>query len=280
MRKLPRVAWVGSAVLVFAVGCEVEQSLGDVPMGGAAGKAVGGSAGSTSQPGKGGNGTGGTAGAVSGGSGGAAAGRNAGGAGPVAGTTGHAGSGPAAGSGGAISTGGTGGVAGDDAGGDGGEGGGDTWCVGPDNPTLADAPGCPCEPQPGVCVAIDNGIALSLWALDCVNGYWERVNGGACGALVGRSCLVGDRIYHDGEAVPDPYSTCNTCRCEAGKVTGCTEIACDAPCAEGTEPQARCRECGQAGGCTIIETGCFEPCDQTCTLGFCLDGLCQVGPCD
>ncbi len=43
------------------------------------------------------------------------------------------------------------------------------------------------------------------------------------------SCIVGGQVYADGASnVPDPFS-CNTCSCQAGRITVCTEMYCPNP---------------------------------------------------
>jgi hypothetical protein len=94
------------------------------------------------------------------------------------------------------------------------------------------------------------------------------------------SCEVNGVIYPDGaNDVPDPMS-CNTCSCENGQVTACTEINCPSSCEDGMIFGTECAECGPGDGCVTTRSGCFPACEtqEECSAmgaGFCLDGQCR-----
>ena len=112
-------------------------------------------------------------------------------------------------------------------------------------------------------------IVLLLWCAGCARtSQTPRV-----------SCLVGGKIYTDGESVPDPYS-CNTCTCKAGHIESCTKTLCPKPCPEGTIPGTQCAGCGPVDDCIRVETGCLRTCKTTadcpgngsvaCSRGVCV----------
>lgn len=92
----------------------------------------------------------------------------------------------------------------------------------------------------------------------------------------GAACKVGEEIYpHGASNVPDPAS-CNTCQCDNGQLTGCTEIACPQSCPRNHDFGVQCAQCGPVDECEIVEHGCFEVCDEgtACRSGFCSGGVC------
>ncbi len=96
----------------------------------------------------------------------------------------------------------------------------------------------------------------------------------------GASCEVDDIVYPDGaNYVPDPAS-CNTCSCDDGEVTGCTEMDCPKECEDGTALGSDCAECGPVDNCVTVRTTCLPTCEteDDCSqagAGACIDGLCK-----
>jgi hypothetical protein len=90
-------------------------------------------------------------------------------------------------------------------------------------------------------------------------------------------CMVEGARYDHGESIPDPFS-CNTCVCDNGLVSACTEIACAEPCPTGTGPGYSCGECGVADDCHAVETRCFTQCNEDAPCInlelACEDGIC------
>ena len=114
-----------------------------------------------------------------------------------------------------------------------------------------------CEPQTyGGCGGNENRYATRA---ECEE---------ACNVMraPGTACLVDGIVYEDGATVPDPFS-CNSCTCEDGEISICTEIGCGEVCGDGTTEASMCAECGPAGGCAVRETGCLAVCrdDDGCT---------------
>lgn len=130
-------------------------------------------------------------------------------------------------------------------------------------------------------------LAVGL-AAGCGGDTHRRDGGVDAGrdAGAGVACRVEGTTYPDGASgVPDPTS-CNTCACRGGALTGCTEIACPEPCDEGRAPGTACVACGPVDECLEVETGCFATCDapDDCAddaAPFCDDtqGLCVPFPC-
>jgi len=141
--------------------------------------------------------------------------------------------------------------------------------------------GCACDDDEGVCVPTTyQGRAWNV-ALICVDGRWHSVEDGPCAPTVpsGAGCVVEGQRYADGATVPDPYS-CNSCQCEDGAVTACTEIGCSEACPEGTAPGTSCAACGPTDACEAVETTCLLSCqsDDDCTDSAhfaCIDGQCR-----
>lgn len=64
-----------------------------------------------------------------------------------------------------------------------------------------------------------------------------------------------------------------------GHLDNCTEKACLERCPSGTTAGTRCAQCGPAGGCTPLETGCFGTCGDATDRGpgqLCFDGACAM----
>jgi hypothetical protein len=81
---------------------------------------------------------------------------------------------------------------------------------------------------------------------------------------------------HGAPSVPDPQS-CNTCTCDDGIVTSCTEIGCPIVCEEGTAFGRDCAKCGPADECEIVRSGCLPECetDADCESNlWCAEGVC------
>ena len=117
-------------------------------------------------------------------------------------------------------------------------------------------PGCACEPGESAC------------PMFCVDGNWSYSLVADC--AFGASCLVDGLVYPTNHTrVPTPFSTCNTCSCQDGALVDCTTNECkDNVCPPPTQAGQRCAGCGPAGGCPIVETGCFE--------NLCVNGVCGV----
>jgi hypothetical protein len=116
-------------------------------------------------------------------------------------------------------------------------------------------PGCPCEEGASAC------------PMFCVMGQWTVNYVVDC--AVGASCQIGDLIYPTNHTrVPTPFSSCNTCTCQNGELVDCTTRECaDKACEPGTWKAQRCVQCGPAGGCPVVEIGCFP--DPECADGLC-----------
>ena len=93
------------------------------------------------------------------------------------------------------------------------------------------------------------------------------------------SCEVEGVVYPSGsDGVGDPLS-CNTCACEDGALTTCTEIGCPEPCPEGTTYGTSCVECGPVDQCEVVRIGCLPSCedDDDCSSGgACHEGVCRT----
>jgi hypothetical protein len=91
------------------------------------------------------------------------------------------------------------------------------------------------------------------------------------------ACEVEGVVYPSGaDDIGDPLS-CNTCSCEAGMLTACTERHCPEECPDGTRYAVDCARCGPVDNCEIVRTGCLEECEQRsdCTSGGdCIDNVC------
>jgi hypothetical protein len=104
----------------------------------------------------------------------------------------------------------------------------------------------------------------------------------SCGpSSEGIGCKTEGRFYpHGFKNVPDPES-CNTCQCDNGQLTNCTEANCPEPCPTGLVLGQACAQCGLGGGCTSMETTCLSTCvgdaDGECDEGYpnCFEGLCR-----
>jgi hypothetical protein len=92
------------------------------------------------------------------------------------------------------------------------------------------------------------------------------------------ACEVEDVVYPSGSHdVGDPLS-CNTCTCEDGELTSCTDVACPEPCPDGTASGTSCADCGPADACEVVRIGCLPRCDgdDDCIGGGCHDGVCRT----
>jgi hypothetical protein len=168
-------------------------------------------------------------------------------------------------------------------------GGGSGECFSPDvHPELAldaNATGCSClGTEEDVCVAVEEGVRLHLLAMVCDDdGRWHSVLDGPCEPTAGPRCLVGNRLYQNGQRAPDPFSFCNECVCSLEGLDECTGNRCaGTPCPSGTRAGSRCRSCGAADQCDIVEYGCLPSCtgDDTCPEPtLCIDGVCKFTPC-
>jgi hypothetical protein len=234
---------VFGTLLLFAVGCQRDQFLGDLATAGEGGESSGGSS-------TGGSSSGGTV----------SAGMSSGGT-VSAGTS----------NGGSFTAGTSNGTAGS---------GGGVGCFSPDvNPELGldgGVVGCPCESEEEVCVAVTEGQRLHLIALVCSEGSWHSVLDGPCEPTPGNACMIGNRIYRQGEFIGPPFD-CNASVCGPTGPEGTVDIACPPrTCPEGTISGSRCRACGVEDSCDIVETGCFPTCvaGDTCDIGRCAQGFC------
>jgi hypothetical protein len=91
----------------------------------------------------------------------------------------------------------------------------------------------------------------------------------------GVACRVGNQVYPNGASgVPDPTS-CNACSCDEGQLS-CDDASCPKPCPAQTTRATSCAQCGPAGGCEVIETGCLPTCTDSCENGSCVDGVCVM----
>jgi hypothetical protein len=93
------------------------------------------------------------------------------------------------------------------------------------------------------------------------------------------ACQVnGNRYPHGASNVDDPTS-CNTCSCEDGELTVCTDAECPTePCATGTQLATSCAVCGPGDGCEVRRTDCHPACEDhtDCDEGTCVEGACVV----
>jgi len=119
---------------------------------------------------------------------------------------------------------------------------------------------CPAEcspcvpPRPGTCTAAGSCEEAPLRA--------------------GISCKVGGIVYPSGTSgIPDPTS-CNKCSCDDGQLS-CTDIGCPTPCPAGTEFGSQCAQCGPTDACQVIEYACLPTCTDSCSSGFCSNGICR-----
>ena len=94
----------------------------------------------------------------------------------------------------------------------------------------------------------------------------------------GASCLVNGIVYPHGATLIMAASSCNFCNCDNGALVFCTEIGCDTACPPGTTRGQLCAQCGLAGGCDIVETGCLPACAGTCPNAgqSCANGICSI----
>lgn len=101
----------------------------------------------------------------------------------------------------------------------------------------------------------------------------------SCGASPDGSCVVDGVTYPDGATdVPDPQS-CNTCSCENGVVTTCTEIHCPTSCDEGFSLETVCDSCGPGDGCEALNTRCVPVCESQSDCDAAGEGACMGGVC-
>ena len=96
----------------------------------------------------------------------------------------------------------------------------------------------------------------------------------ACDAEQGTQCLVEGERYDSGARVPDPFS-CNTCLCQAGALTTCTEVGCEEACPPNRKSGSSCAQCGADDTCEVVETACLPVCgsDADCAdsgYSFCV----------
>lgn len=94
-------------------------------------------------------------------------------------------------------------------------------------------------------------------------------------------CEVNGRTYPHGANVPDPRS-CNTCTCEDGELTACSEADCPKPCPEGSLPATECAECGPTDACLTVRHTCLPECgptDECVSGGWCNSGICRKNFC-
>lgn len=147
-------------------------------------------------------------------------------------------------------------------------------CFSPVKPRLAfepDGVGCPCDDDPPVCVADPGEGGTAEIGLFCEDGKWTTTPLAAhakspC-SLRRTDCRVADVIYpHGARGVPDPFS-CNSCQCDNGLLTRCTELGCPTTCDEGTYAAWRCVQCGPVDECVLMETGCLS--GPRCETGVC-----------
>ncbi len=95
-----------------------------------------------------------------------------------------------------------------------------------------------------------------------------------------RSCQIEDQVFlHGATNVPD-LTSCNTCTCQDGEITSCTEINCPSPCAAGKVAGKRCSACGPASAtCESVKHACLQACEDSvdCQPGSqCIDGACII----
>lgn len=105
----------------------------------------------------------------------------------------------------------------------------------------------------------------------------------ACGANPpGVSCEVDGIIYpHGSSGVPDLRS-CNTCGCDNGELTGCSEDDCPTPCPDGSLSASECVACGPADECLTVRHTCLPACgpaDECPGGGWCNSGICRRSYC-
>jgi hypothetical protein len=129
------------------------------------------------------------------------------------------------------------------------------------------ASGCPCGPgDEPECVGTRYLAPFKELSFQCVDGAWAVVPDGACDGKAG--CQTDDGIYASGaKHVPDPYS-CNTCSCDDGKITGCTEINCPKPCPDNSMPALGCLSCVN-DDCELGHYACFTSIYVDCNDSGC-----------
>jgi hypothetical protein len=184
---------------------------------------------------------------------------------------------------------------------------GPCWgCWTPDQPDLAEgnpSNGCACtnENETACMHTTRGGYATAmcsggLWtrrldinACTCESdarcGYGSRCEGGICAAA---TCDVDGMRYAVGTTdIADPV-TCNVCECMPGGTLSCTMYPCPVGlCPSGTTRNEVCLECGQAGGCSLLRTGCLPRCETSADCGgqpgsmcYPTTHVCGVGMCD
>lgn len=132
--------------------------------------------------------------------------------------------------------------------------------------------------------AQDDWSALSCGG-DVVCGACASPSGAYCsaegrcetvwGASGDASCQVDGVVYPSGSSdVPDPFS-CNTCSCENGELTGCSENDCPSECPPNSVQGTQCAQCGADDGCEVVDHACLPVCNDTCDEGACVDGVCK-----
>ncbi len=100
---------------------------------------------------------------------------------------------------------------------------------------------------------------------------------GHCKTIYEGGCKVEGQVYAlDATDIPHPES-CNTCTCGAGALRDCTLKSCPEACPDGFAYGQDCLQCGDNGGCWLVELGCFRTCSETTDDCRCMNGLCLNG---
>ena len=152
---------------------------------------------------------------------------------------------------------------------------------------------CELPAEPGPCEALIDRYYFDVESERCRHFIYGGCQGNqnnfesldACRATCHESpgqpaaCEVEGVVYPSGsDGVGDPLS-CNTCACEDGELTACTDAACPEPCPGGTAFGMSCARCGPTDACEIVHIGCLPSCDSDgdCAgSGYCDRGVCRT----
>jgi hypothetical protein len=150
---------------------------------------------------------------------------------------------------------------------------------------------CSLPPESGPCDAAIQRYYYDAASGRCALFIWGGCDGNdnnfataqECGEACDASepplagCEVEGVLYPSGSSdIGDPVS-CNTCSCDDGMLTLCTEIGCPEECPAGTSYGVDCARCGPVDNCEIVRTDCLQACEtpEDCAEGGdCVDDVC------